>query len=365
MKVAIVYDWANQIGGAERVLEAIHEIWPQAPLFTSVFDQKRALWAKKFHLVKTSFLQKIPGAKKHYRIFGPLMAIAFEQFNFDQFDLVISVTSGPAKAIIAKPQTCHICYCLTPHRYLWMKRFLSHQWLFPFLAPLRVRDYFFSQRPDYFLTISKTVARRVKKFYGREAKVVYPGVLKKRELKKIKKKDYFLIVSRLIYHKRVDLAIKAFNKLGWPLKIVGQGPEKVKLETMAKTNIEFLGEVSEKQLWSLYEKAKAVICPQEEDFGLVAVESQLAGTSVVSFGAGGARETIVKGITGEFFNKQNEKSLAKVLKLFSTKKYSPEKCWQNSQGFLKKFFLLEFKKTIGAIWKEYQKKNAFALLKER
>jgi len=365
MKVAIVYDWANQIGGAERVLEAIHEIWPQAPLFTSVFDSNRALWAKKFPLVETSFLQKIPGSKKHYRPLGPLIAIAFEQFNFDQFDLVISVTSGPAKAIITKPQTCHICYCLTPQRYLWMKKSLKHQWLFPFLAPLRVRDYFLSRRPDYFLSISKTVAGRVRKFYGRETKVIYPGVVKKRELKRVKKEDYFLIVSRLIYHKRVDLAIKAFNKLGWPLKIVGQGPEKTKLETIAKANIEFLGRVSEKQLWSLYEKAKAVICPQEEDFGLVAVESQLAGTPVISFGGGGARETVVGGVTGEFFDRQSEESLVKVLKLFSTKEYSPEKCWQNSQRFLKKFFLLKFKKTIEALWKEYQKKNAFASLKER
>jgi glycosyltransferase involved in cell wall biosynthesis len=359
MKVAIVYDWSNQIGGAERILADLHTIWPEAPLFTSVWDKNKASWSEKFPEIKTSFLQKIPFAKKHYRFFAPLIPVAFEQFNFDKFDVVISITSWPAKAIITKPQTCHICYCLTPPRSFWERKFLKHKLFFPFLAPFRAFDYFYSRRPDYFLTISQTAAERIKRFYQREAKVIYPGMKVCPELEQFRvKRNYFLAVGRMVYYKRFDILVDAFNNLGWPLKIVGEGPERKVLEKRAKKNIEFLGQISEKELQKLYTKAKAVICPQEEDFGLVSLEAQSFGAPVVAFAKGGLTETIIKGKTGEFFHRQNSASLIKVLREVKTKKYDAVDFLKNLRRFDKKKFLLQFKETAESLWWQNQKKKS-------
>lgn len=356
MKIGLVYDWANQIGGAERILEDLHMIWPNAPLYTSVFDKNKAPWSAKFYKVKTSFLQKVPLAKKHYRFFAPLIPITFEQFNFDEFDVVISITSWPAKAIITKPHTCHICYCLTPPRSFWENRFLKHRKLFPFLLPLRMMDYFYAQRPDYFLTISQTAAERIKKFYRKEAKVIYPGI-EIQAIQNVKKDNFYLAIGRLVYYKRFDILVEAFNKLGWPLKIIGEGPEKKVLEKRSKRNIEFLGQVPEAKLKELYRCAKAVVCPQEEDFGLVSLEAQSFGVPVIAFGKGGSTETVIEGITGEFFHSQSPDSLIKVLKEVEKKRYRPASFTENLRRFDKNKFLLQFKKTVAELWQQYQKKK--------
>ena len=357
VKVAIVYDWVNQIGGAERVLTAIRRIWPKAPLFTSVYQPDKAQWAQDFLQVKASFLQRIPGAKKYYYLFAPLIPLAFEQFCFDDYDLVISVTSGPAKAIITKPETCHICYCLTPPRHFWQKRFLRQKWLFPWLMPFRVQDYLLSQRPDYFFAISHYVARRIKKFYHRGAEVIYPGVdLAKFKPSSPKQGNYFLVVSRLVGYKRVDLVIKVFNQLGLPLRIVGSGRKEKELRRIAKDNIEFLGELSDRQLIQEYQSCQAVIFPQEEDFGLVPIEAQACGRPVIAFGRGGALETVIPGKTGEFFFQQEEEELIKLIKNFNPAKYRPEICRRNAQRFELKKFMLSFKNKVIEKFKNYQKK---------
>lgn len=356
MKTAIVFDWTNQVGGAERVLTGLNKIFPEAPLYTSVLDLKKADWAKNFPEIKTAFLQKIPGGKKYYYFYYPLIPLAFEQFNFDSFDLVISLTSGPAKAIITKPQTCHICYCLTPPRYFWEKKF---QFLPPsFLDKFKRADYLFSKRPDYFLTISKNSARRIKKFYQTKAEVIYPGIdLKKFKpaRKKSKSEPYFLIVSRLVEYKKTDLAVKAFNQLGWQLKIIGRGRQMKKLKIMAKKNIQFLGQVKDQELIKNYQNCRALILPQEEDFGLTPIEAQACGKPVIAFARGGALETIVPGKTGEFFHSQTGDSLVKALKIFDPEKYSPEACLKKAQDFSLKSFMLSFKRKAEKLYNQYQK----------
>ncbi len=363
-KIAIVYDWLNTFGGAERVIEMIRQIYPRAKLFSAVYNPTKTL--PKFSKVKTSFIQNLPFAKKQPFIYYPFLQFAFEQFNFDTYDLVISVSSGPAKAIISKPKTFHLNYCLTPPRYLWEKRFLPHSQLYPILSPLRKQDKLASTRPDTIIAISKKVQKRIKKFYQRKSKVIYPGIdlhtFRPTRKHISDQKKYYLIVSRLVGYKKIALVIKVFNQLGWPLKIIGQGRQETYLKTIAKNNIQFLGKVSEKKLIKEYRHCQALIMAQEEDFGLTAIEAQACGRPVITFGLSGARETIVKGKTGEIFEQQTEKSLTKVLVNFDPKQYSPRACVKNAANFRSGKFILQFKAEVETRWKKYKKNRTRYLL---
>lgn len=365
MKIALVYDRVNKWGGAERVLLALHDLFPDAPLYTSVYSPETAAWASVFPKVIPSFLQNFPLAAIHHELYALLMPIAFEQFNFDQYDLVISVTSEAAKGIITKPGTKHICYCLTPTRYLWsgygayfpngLKRWIVQ----PAIRYLRGWDKVAAQRPDVLVAISKTVADRIKKYYGREVEVVYPPVsrlknkqslalrTKSEKLKvAIQNKNYFLIVSRLVPYKRVDLAIEAFNSLGLPLVVVGTGSEEGKLRRMAKSNIRFVGQLTDEELAQYYKEARALIFPQEEDFGIVALEAQSLGTPVVAYRAGGALETVIQGQTGEFFWPQTTEALVRAIKSFRKENYDENLVMKNAQKFSKERFKRELLKII-------------------
>ncbi len=344
MKVAIVYDWVNRRqGGAERVLTHLNQIWPKAPLYTSVYDSQKANWAKAFPRVVTSFVNQLPLAKKRAYWYYPLIILGFEQFDFDEFDLVISVTSGPAKAVVTKPETRHICYCLTPPtRHIYSRK----SWPFKLAAK---QDYVLGQRPDYFLATCKNVADRIEYFYQRDSEVVYPGI----DLTKFKPDssqvgDYYLIVSRLVEHKRVDLAIKAFNQLGWPLKIIGTGRSKNKLQAMAKENIDFLGEVKDEELVRYYQRCRGLIFPQEEDFGLVPIEAQACGRPVIAFKGGGALETVIENKTGNFFYPQTSEALIKTLQKFNSDAFTPNFCRKNSRRFSHKAFKQNFIRFVRA-----------------
>ena len=328
MKVALVYDRVNKWGGAERVLLAIHEIWPEAPLFTSVYNSPTAPWAKNFTVIP-SFLQKFLGARSSHEWLAPLMPIAFENFNLDEYDVVISVTSEAAKGIITKPKTLHICYCLTPTRYLWsgyddyFKNELLRILTKPMVRCLRKWDRIAAARPDEYIAISKTVQGRIKNYYHRESEVIYPPVETekfKMQRSKIKMKmqnaKFFLVVSRLVKYKKVDLVVEAFNQLGWNLKIVGVGREMRNLRRKARRNIEFLGQLTDKELLGYYQNCQAVIFPPEEDFGIVPLEAQACGKPVIAYRAGGATETIIEGKTGFFFEKQTVESLVRVVRDF-------------------------------------------------
>lgn len=350
-KVAIVYDRVNKWGGAERVLLALHKIFPHALLFTTLYDKKNASWASVFN-IKTSFLQEIKFLRSHHEFIPFLMPMAFENFNFDEYDLVISVTSEFAKAILTKPKTKHICICLTPTRYLWsghneyFKNKILDFLTKPLITYLSFFDLIAAFRPDNYIAISNEVKSRIKKYYKRDSKLIYPPVVLKNEVKITRKKDqgYFLVVSRLsrfANYKRVDLAIRACNKLDVPLKIVGSGDIKY-FKKMAGKTIEFLGKVDDIKLSNLYKNAKALIFPGFEDFGLVMAEAQSFGIPVIAFKKGGAKEIIKEGITGEFFNDQNIESLIEAILKFNKTSYNINSCIENA----KKFSFEKFKEDL-------------------
>ncbi len=365
MKVALVYDRVNKFGGAERVLLALHEIWPEAPLYTSVYEPNKAPWASVFE-VRTSFLQKLPLPKDRHELYPFLMGRAFETFNFDQFDVVVSVTHEFSKAIITKPQTVHLCYCLNPVGYLWAnyEDYFSHKstayrlLTMPLIRYLRWYDQIVCFRPDQYVAISKTVQERIRNYYGQESAVIYPPIesQKKNEIlspafgglqNDIKKgRDYFLIVSRLVPNKRIDIAVEAFNALGWPLVIIGVGIEEQRLKSLAKNNIQFLGGLTDEQLASYYRSCRAFVIPGEEDFGITAVEAQSFGKPVIAFGKGGVTETVIEGKTGLFFSEQTAGPLISSLEAFVRWQFDPKKCQQNAQKFSKERFKQEFQTYI-------------------
>lgn len=266
MKVALVYDRINKWGGAERVLLALKELFPDATLFTSVYNKDSASWADVFD-IKTSFLQHIPFAKTHHEAFASLMPLAFESFSFDAYDLVISLTSEAAKGIITKPSTKHICLCLTPTRYLWSGRdeYFENKFLkfvaTPVLWYLRQWDMIAASRPDMFLAISKEVQQRIKRYYHKDADVVYPPLLLKSTNTPPAGSGYFLVVSRLIPIKKIDIAIKACNKLQVPLKIIGVGSQEVNLKSIAGPTISFLGSLTDSQVVGYYKGCTALLFP--------------------------------------------------------------------------------------------------------
>lgn len=362
MRIALVYDRINKFGGAEQVLLGLHRLYPQAPLYTAVYQASGAPWAKVFPRVIPSFLQHWPWAKTHHELYPWLTAPAFEAFDFSGYDVVISVTSAEAKAIITRPQTRHICYCLTPTRYLWShrKEYLAEpalgRWLKPLQRGLRQDDLVYSQRPDEYVAISKTVQKRIKKFYHRDSTIIYPPVdTRKFEVRSARYdvQDYFLIVSRLVSYKRIDLAIRAFNRLKLPLVIVGRGRDQSRLRRLAGPTIKFTGWVSDGELTGYYQHCRALIMPQEEDFGITGVEAQASGKPVICFARGGATETVVNNRTGIFFQTAAVDSLTQAVKQFGVRHWESALMTAQAHKFDQKVFLEKFKNLVEANWQKY------------
>lgn len=353
MKTALVYDWINKWGGAERILLALHEIFPKAPLYTAVYDAENAPWAEVFD-IKTSFLQKMPPARKNHEYFLPFLPFAFESFNFDSCDLVVSLSSSFAKSIITKPQTVHINYCLTPTRYLWSgyQDYFSADWQKTassiFVSRFKKWDKIASSRPDFYIAISKNVQQRIKNYYQRDSEVVYPpvefSVKEKEPARKIE--NFFLIAARLVKYKKIDMAVKAFRQLDHQLVIIGEGREEQRLKRLAGRNIFFLRHLTEGELSWYYRHCWALIMPQEEDFGMSAVEAQLKGKPVIAYKGGGALETVIEGKTGMFFYPQTVEDLKKAVRNFQRKKYKSQDCIANAERFTKGRFKSEFTKLI-------------------
>lgn len=359
MKVALVHDYLVQYGGAERVLEALAEIFPEAPIYTLLYDDEKMNGALKGRVIKTSFLQKIPFAKKHHRLFLALMPGAVERLDLSGFDLIVSDSSSFSKGIIKPAGSMHICYCHTPLRYAWdyTDKYIkesSYPKIVKFFLPpvinfVKKWDFKAAQRPDYFIANSNFIADKIKKYYGRDAEVIYPPVEitnNSQQTTHNKKEDYYLIVSRLMPYKRVDLAIEAFNDLGLKLKIVGDGPDRKRIEKTAKNNIEFTGTKSNGDLADFYKNCKAFIFPQEEDFGIAAVEAQMYGKPVIAFRSGGACESVIENKTGIFFNKQNKDSLIAAIKKFEGLKFDAEEIKSHSQKFSKEEFKRKIKEFV-------------------
>jgi len=301
-------------------------------------------------------------AKTHHELYPALMPLAFESFNFSGYDVVISVTSAEAKAIITPPKTLHLCYCLTPTRYLWSHRraYLKEpglgRWLKPLQRRLQQNDLVYAQRPDEYIAISKTVQRRIKKYYGRSSTVIYPPV----DTKKFEPRtsnlvlgDYFLIVSRLVAYKRINLAIRAFNRLKLPLVIVGQGRDKARLRRLAGPTIKFAGWVSDDELIAYYQHCRALVMPQEEDFGITGVEAQAAGRPVICLARGGATETVVNNRTGIFFQEATVDSLTQAVKQFGVRRWESALMTAQAEKFDRKVFLNKFKNLVEVSWQKY------------
>lgn len=365
IKVAIVHDYLHWYGGGEKVLEALHEIFPNAPVYTSVYTKERMPKAIQKMDIRPSFMQRLPFRRKILKAYTPLYPTAFEQFDFSEYDVVFSNTSGMAKGVITSPSTCHISYTLTPPRFLWnyptaYRKKLSSLMRNVILPPLdnylRLWDRWASDRVDYFIADSLEVQARIKKFYRRDSTVIYPPVNTKpfQTANPIEGK-YFLTVSRLEAFKNVDLAVKACGELNLPLYVIGDGPMRKELEKLNKGNVTFLGKVSDSDVVKYMQECKAVIFPGADDFGIVPVEAMAAGKPVIALREGGAVETIIEEKTGEFFNNATEYSLKAVLSNFNTKQYNPLICMRQASKFDSSIFKQQIERIVYDCLYEYRK----------
>ena len=348
-RVALVHDWLTTFGGAERCLILLHQLFPSAPIYTLVHD-KRATPPELMdaHIV-TSHLQGLPQATTNYQRYLTAMPAAIEQFDLRSFDLVISSSHAVAKGVLTHPRQRHLCYCYTPMRYIWdlYHTYLEHTDLSPITERafrmsahyLRMWDYASAQRVDKFIAISETVRQRIRRHYGREAPVVYPPVdttFFTPDQSGVR--DYYLVVSRLVPYKRVDLVVDVFNHRDERLLVVGDGPQFKKLTRTAGRNIEFVGSVTDDELRILYQNCRALVFPAEEDFGITPVEAMACGRPVVALGYGGASETVVDGVSGVLFREQGLESLDSAIDRLEQGHFSPEACRARAREFDQSLF---------------------------
>lgn len=374
MRVAIVHDTLVQFGGAERVLLALMEAFPHAPVYTSLYSPTigRFMATHSRHFderrIRSTFLQRIPFATRRHHYFPLLMPLAMEQFNFDQYDVVLSDTYSFAKGVVTGPQTMHLSYCFTPTRYVWddchsyVRDFTR---LAPFLrlAPLglsyiRLWDYFAAQRVDSYVTLSHFVARRIKKYYQRDSSIVPPPVDVSRYSVAARAGSYYLVVARLVPYKRIDLAIAACERLGRRLKVVGTGPELKALKAKAGPMTEFVGFVPDEELPDLYAGAKALLFPQEEDFGITPLEAAAAGRPTIAYASGGALETIQADITGVFFSEQTVDSLVDAIERFEGQSFDMAKIRQHAEQFATPAFVARMREAVDTEWQVYRTSHA-------
>ncbi|HTW96117.1 MAG TPA: glycosyltransferase [Candidatus Methylomirabilis sp.] len=336
MKVALIHDHLAQDGGAEKVLQALAEMFPEAPIYTLLCEQVNIDKYYKDRRIETSVIQKLPGGIKHYQWYMPFMPMAVEFFDLTSYDLVISDSSSFAKGVITRPNTLHLDYCHTPTRYIWsdthqyINELKYNKWIKKVISLvlnyIRLWDRVAADRVDLFIANSETVRQRIKKYYRRESELIYPPVNTETYClssdlvdEKLRDENYFLIGCRLAPYKRVDIVIEAFKMMPEKkLKIFGDGVDLARLKKIAggAANIEFVGRVEDGELAKFYRNALAFLHPQEEDFGITAVEAMACGTPVIAYRAGGARETVIENKTGIFFNEQTSAAVKKAVENF-------------------------------------------------
>ena len=365
MKIALVHDYLSQDGGAERVLKAMHEIWPEAPIFVLFHDNKKIGDFDKAD-IKKSFLSKLPFVNSLFEWYLPLMPLATETYQLKNFDVILSSTSGFAKGVIVHPHTLHISYCHTPPRYLWADAHeyldsLNHGFIVKNFLPilihkLRLWDRLSADRVDYFVANSQTVQNRIKKYYRRDSEVIYPPVNTEKFFVSANIDEYFAAGGRLVPYKKLDIVVQAFNRLQWPLKIFGTGPELKYLKKISKPNIEFLGKISEDEKAILLSHARAFIHPQIEDFGITPVEAMASGRPVIAYPVGGAGETVVHGETGVFLESQNWESLLNILAGFDYTAWDGKKIREHSLKYESNNFKNNLKNFVDNTYKSYVNK---------
>lgn len=366
LKIAIVCDWLTNTGGAEKVILGLHRLFPTAPIYTSIYNPQKV---KGFENAKihTSWLQNLPFAKNKHQWYFPFMPGVFERFNLNEYDIVISSSHSCAKGIITKPKTLHICYCHSPMRYAWensiqyVKEYEVHP-LVKSLAPwvihkIRLWDRLSAERVDSFIANSQCIQHRIRKYYRKESTVIHPFVDLDKFSISTEKGKYFLAVGRLISYKKFDLIVEVFNSTKLPLKIAGTGVDAKKLERLAQSNIEFLGYVNDEQLARLYQKAKALVFPQIEDFGIIPLEAMASGCPVIAYDQGGATETVLPGKTGVFFNEQTPEALEKAITQFEKLEFDPAVIRKHTEKFSEKVFQQKLLKFIEQEWSKWLRLN--------
>ncbi len=363
-KTALVQDWLVSMGGAEQVLLEMASLFPTAPVYTALHHSRELPKAINDLEIRASFLQDFPGARSRHRLFLPLMPLAFESFDLTQFDLVLSSSHACAKGIIPGPRTCHLAYIHTPIRYAWdmlhtyfaqeqpsrLKRAIMH----PLLHYLRNWDLLSNTRIDAMACNSRFVMQRIRRYYGREATVIHPPVHVPTQAPSRQPDDFYLLVSRAVPYKRLDLAIEAFRTSGRKLVVVGEGPDSAGLKAQAASNISFRGWVDRPQLEALYNSARALIFPGLEDFGIVPVEAQAYGCPVVAFGQGGVLDSVLQEETGMFFQEQTIASLNQTLTQFEARDWNTAHLHQHALGFAPEHFQRKLKAFVDEHYAAFQ-----------
>ncbi len=367
-KIALVHYWLVGMRGGEKVVESLCRLFPHIDIYTLIYNKDKVSDLVSSKKIYTSFIQKMPFAKKKHQLYLPFMPVAVEQFDLSGYDIVISSESGVAKGVLTKPETCHICYCHSPMRYLWNMYFdylnnekigcLKKNFIRWYFNYLRVWDLASSFRVDYFICNSNNVRKRILKYYNRDSAVIYPPVSVDGFKFSEKKEDFYLVISQLVSYKRIDIAVDAFNISGKNLIIIGDGPERKKLVKKAGKNIKFLGWQENEVLKEHYSNARAFIFPGEEDFGITPVEAQASGTPVIGYGKGGLLETVIDGVTGLFFEKQDALSLVEAVERFEKIEHSLDrlKIRENSKKFDVSIFENDIKDFIIEKYNDYCKK---------
>lgn len=357
-RIALVHDYFVQMGGAERVAEAMHDSFPAAPMYTTVALPQSLPQRLRNADIRTSPLQHLPAMDRRFRHYFMLYPFAVENFDLSKYDLIFSSSSGYAKGVHRRRNAIHVCYCHTPMRWVWRyddyvarERFggFSRALLPMMMWPLRKWDLRASQQPNYYIANSRLVANRIKKIYGREAHVIPPPIDVNRFHMSNDIEDYYLVLSRLMPYKRIDLAIEACKRMNRRLIVIGDGPDRERLEKLADDRIEFLGRQPDKIVNYYAARCRALLFPGEEDFGMAPLEANAAGRPVIAFRAGGAMETVEEEVTGVFFDSQNSLSLAEAIEKFESLRFDQYLLRRHAEKFDRTVFSFRVLQFLGSV----------------
>ncbi|HEY3117364.1 MAG TPA: glycosyltransferase [Chloroflexota bacterium] len=367
MRLALVHDYLNQYGGAERVLEVLHDLYPQSPIYTSIYDPSSMPDSYRTWDIRTSFMQRIPFALRLGLRFQQSLLLlypaAFESFDFSDYDVVLSVSSAWAKGVKTRPGTLNICYCLAPMRFAWNYQSYADREQLPgpirkalpaAMAYLRRWDYANSQKVNRLIGISSTVVKRIGDCYQRSADLIFPPVETEAISLGSGPGDGYLVLSRLVPYKRIDLAVAACSRLGLPLTVIGDGRERAPLEAIAGPTVRFLGRVSDAEAREALGRCRAFLFPGEEDFGITPVEAMAAGRPVVAYASGGALDTVREGETGQLFHPQTVDALAAQLAVFDPGQFDSSKLRAHAERFSREHFQEAIAAYVDTAWQAHQ-----------